>query len=247
MNRGEVLIWFLHRHKCLSWTVEWISATAEKTIRNALETYPICEAYDRAFPLPRQDRPSTEVKKETEASQEEPSTEEKPMTTEVPDAPAPTTTTTDTQPTNPPNQESTQQPTAETEEQNPTLPITPHRNLYFYLHRPRTATKKPVLVPLPPLAKLASVLRGRTVLEFPSIYALPDSPETILAAKESSPFILEEEYLCTATPEELGEIGEATESEQEGTTNDVSGVDLGHVDERKVLEVLKQDLFESGS
>ena len=225
--------------------MEWISATAEKTIRNALETYPICDAYDRAFPLPRQDRPSTEVKEGTEASQEEPSTEEKPTTTEVPDAPA--ATTTDTQPTNPPNQESTQQPTAQTEQQNPTLPITPHRNLYFYLHRPRTATKKPVLVPLPPLAKLASVLRGRTVLEFPSIYALPDSPETILAAKEISPFILEEEYLRTATPEVLGETGKATESEQEGTTDDVSGVDLGGVDERKVMEVLKQDLFESGS
>ncbi len=227
--------------------MEWISATGEKTIRNALETYPIYEAYDRAFPLPRQDRPSTEVKKETEASQEETSTEEKPRTTEVPDAPAPTTTTTDTQPTNPPNQESTRRPTAQTEEQNPTLPITPHRNLYFYLHRPRTTTKQPVLVPLPPLAKLASILRGRTVLEFPSIYALPDSPETILAAKETSKFILEEEYLRTATPEELGETGKATESEQEGTTNAVSDVGLAGVDERKVLEVLKQDLFESGS
>lgn len=188
-----------------------------------------------------------EVEKETETSQKEPSTEEKPTTTEVPDAPTPTTATTDTQPMNSPNQEFTQQPTAQTKEQNPTLPITPHRNLYFYLHRPRTTTKKPVLVPLPPLAKLASVLRGRTVLEFPSIYVLPDSPETILAAKETSPFILEEEYLRTATPEELGETGKATESERERTTNDVSGVDLGVVDERKVLEVLKQDLFESGS
>lgn len=227
--------------------MEWISAAGEKTIRNALETYPIAEAYDRAFPVPRQDRPSTEVKKETEVSQEETSTEQEPTTTEMPDASAPTTTTTETQPAHPPKPETSQQPTTQTKDQDPTLPITPHRNLYFYLHRPRTTTKKPVLVPLPPLAKLASVLRGRTVLEFPSIYALPDSPETILVAKETSPFILEEEYLRTATPEELGETGKATESEQEGTTNDVSGVDLGGLDEKKVLEVLKQDLFENGS
>lgn len=232
--------------------MEWISATGEKTVRNALETYPISEAYDRAIPPPKHERPSTDLQKAKEGSQEKTPTEQTQTTTETPDGSAPTTTTTEpkgTEPTTPSNPENIKPPTAQAEEQEPNLPITPHRSLYFYLHRPRTTTKKPVLVPLPPLAQLASVLRERTVLEFPTIYALPGSPETILASKETVPFILEEEYLRTATPEELGE--RATESEQEGTGtgsgDDAGGVDLKDLDEKKVMEVLKQDLFESVS
>jgi hypothetical protein len=248
--QGVILIrGFVFRHKCLSWTVEWISAAGEKTIRNALETYPISEAYDRAFPLPKQDRPNTDSKKDKELSQENTSTEQTPTATETPDTSVPTTT----EPTGPStNPETSEPPTAPTEEEEkekePTPPLTPHRNLYFYLHRPRTTTKKPVLAPLPPATKLASALRERTVLEFPTIYALPDSPETLLACKETSQFILEEEYLRTASPEELGK---ATEGEEDGSGvgegslgTDLQGVD---VDEEKVLEVLKQDLFESVS
>jgi hypothetical protein len=235
--------------------VEWISAAGEKTIRNALETYPISEAYDRAFPLPKQDRPVADSKKEKEVVQENTPTEQTPTATETPDTSVPTTTITTTEPTGPStNPETTQTPTAPTEqkekEPEPELPLTSHRNLYFYLHRPRTTTKKPVLAPLPPSTKLASALRERTVLEFPTIYALPDSPETLLACKESSLFILEEEYLRTASPEELGK---ATEGEEDGTgagngdraAEGTLGTNLEDVDEDKVLEVLKQDLFES--
>ncbi|KAJ5371017.1 uncharacterized protein N7496_007109 [Penicillium cataractarum] len=230
------------KHKCLSWTVEWISAAGEKTIRNALETYPISEAYDRAFPVPREDRPSTD-KKEKEVSQENTATEQASTTTEKPDGSMPTATTTPAEPKDPEtNPETTETPTAQAEGTEQDLPLTPHRNLYFYLHRPRTTTKKPVLAPLPPSAKLAAVLRDRTVLEFPTVYALPDSPEKMLASKETSPFILEEEYLRTATPEEVGD--KSTDGEQEGTMGE-GGVDLKDVDEEKVMEVLKQDLFES--
>jgi hypothetical protein len=232
------------RHKCLSWTVEWISAAGEKTIRNALETYPIFEAYDRAFPLPRQDRPSTDSKKEKDVAQENISTEQNHAPTEKPDSIAPTTATTEPTGSEPSNPETDEQPTAPAEQAESKLLLAPHRNLYFYLHRPRTTTKKPVVVPVPPLAKLQSVLREHTVLEFPTIYALPDSPETILASKETSSFILEEEYLRTASPEELGDKS-AEEQEGTGDGDEVSGVDLQNVDEEKVMEVLKQELFES--
>lgn len=220
--------------------MEWISAAGEKTIRNALETYPISEAYDRAFPLPKEDRPSTE-KKGKEVTQENTATEQPSTTTEKPESSAPKTTTTEpnASETNP---ETTETPTTQTEETEQNLPLTSHRNLYFYLHRPRTTTKNPVLAPLPPTAKLAAVLRDRTVLEFPTIYALPDSPDAMLASKETAQFILEEEYLRTAVPEEVGD--RSTDGEQEGMMGE-EGVDLKNVDEEKVMEVLKQDLFES--
>ncbi|KAJ5690448.1 Zinc finger HIT-type [Penicillium macrosclerotiorum] len=129
------------------------------------------------------------------------------------------------------------------------LSIGPHRDLYFYLHRPRTATKKPVLIPLPPSGKLAAVLRERTVLEFPTIYTLPYSAETLLAEKDTSPFILEEEYLRTAGPEQLGEESRDLDQDDSSPEDGASGIpgsslDLQKVDEKKVLEVLKQDLFE---
>ncbi|CEJ58403.1 hypothetical protein PMG11_07060 [Penicillium brasilianum] len=237
------------KHKCLSWTVEWISAAGEKTIRNALETYPISEVYDRAFPLPREERPSTE-KKEKEVSQEKTAAEQ-PLTspaTEKPDGSVPPATTTATESKGPESTtpEANETPTGQAEETEQNLPVIPHRNLYFYLHRPRTTTKKPVLVPLPPTAKLVAVLHDRTVLEFPTIYALPESPEKMLESKETSPFILEEEYLRTAAPEEVGD--RSTDGEQEGTTeagDGAGGVDLKDVDEEKVMEVLRQDLFDS--
>ncbi|KAJ5900906.1 uncharacterized protein N7473_004976 [Penicillium subrubescens] len=143
------------KHKCLSWTVEWISTAGEKTIRNALETYLISEAYDRAYPLPKQDRPVADSKKEKEVVQENTPTEQTPTATETPDTSVPTTTITTTEPTGPStNPETTQTPTAPTEqkekEPEPELPLTSHRNLYFYLHRPRTTTKKPVLAPSHP-------------------------------------------------------------------------------------------------
>ena len=89
---------------------------------------------------------------------------------------------------------------------------------------------------------LTSALRGRTVLEFPTVYILPDSPDTIRAEdKESVRFILEDEYLQTIGPEKEEEsIGQKGEDDAQ----DQAAVDLGQVDEKKVLEVLKQDLFE---
>lgn len=153
------------------------------------------------------------------------------------------TNSTETHPSQPSNSEAVG-PSSKPSGKLQDFPITPHRNLYFYLHRPRTITKKPVLIPLPPPATLAAVLRERTVLEFPTIYLLSQSPEMLLAEKDSAPFILEEEYLRTAAPEEgADQSAESGQIDQTGLSG--SAVDLEGVDEKKVLEVLKQDLFES--
>lgn len=122
--------------------------------------------------------------------------------------------------------------------------ITPHRDVYFYLHRPRTATKQPVLIPLVPNMTFTTALRGRTVLEFPTIYVLPDSPRALLTEK-SHLFLLEEEYLRTVEPDEQAD--DVADTIPGGAGDSLTNVvDLGQVDEQKVLDVLKQDLSRTG-
>ncbi|KAJ5812773.1 Zinc finger HIT-type [Penicillium robsamsonii] len=128
----------------------------------------------------------------------------------------------------------------------PNQTIAPHRGLYFYLHRPRTTTKKPVLIPLLQSSTLNTVLRNRTVLEFPTIYALPESTGTLFADKDNSKFILEEDYLRTAGPDEIAQSS-TTSDDEEAAGNEAlpgSSANLQDIDEKLVLEVLKQDLFE---
>lgn len=242
----------------MSWSVEWISAGGEKVLRACLENCSIGDGYDRGFPLPKKEKTQAEVSEENKsdlqqggAATEDP-TDAAATTTTAQDTTQSTTESADAKTEQPPSTSEVEKPTETTEEEKPQgeeetqdLPIVPHRDLYFYLHRPRTTVKKPVLVPLAPQKTLAASLRNRTVLEFPSIYALPDSPEKLLEEKETSPFMLEEEYIRTIGPEDAAK----PESEQEDTENDSSGLqsgpDLQNLDEQHVLEVLKQDLFEA--
>lgn len=238
--------------------MEWITADGVKTIRNAVvDTCSVAEAFDRCCPRPRElvepvsdsmpapkdegHKEPSEIPTKTENDNHDTSQEiavENPVEIKmevkaeppsIPAAPAEASTETLTQGVDPMQNQS----------------IAPHRGLFFYIHRPRTTTKKPVLAPLLQSATLNKILRNRTVLEFPTIYALPDGPEALLAEKESSPFILEEEYLRTAEPEE---VRKSTRSDEDDAAGDEplpeSSVNLQDVDEKKVLEVLSQDLFE---
>lgn len=229
---GIVLTTVLCRNQCLVWTVEWILSDGEKRMRNCSEMAPVADSFDRVVPVPKEEGGDEEDQKQTGGEKPEETPESK--TEQQPQdatntAPEPASTTEPTQQTDAP----AAQPEASE------LPLTPHRDLYFYLHRPRTATKQPVLAPLSPKITIAAALRGHTVLEFPTIYVLPDSPDTI-RAQEDSKYILEEEYLRThQSPEESSEdTGDADDTLPPGA------IDLQGVDESKVLEVLQKDLFE---
>ncbi|KAI2817527.1 hypothetical protein CBS115989_5975 [Aspergillus niger] len=241
-NKGNGSRW-LGRNQCLVWTVEWILSDGEKRMRNCSETAPVADSYDRVVPVPKEEGSDEQGQKQTgdekpEGTSELKTEEQQPQDAPSTTAPEPASTTEPTQPTD--------APTAQPEASNATpitsdsLPLTPHRDLYFYLHRPRTATKQPVLAPLPPKISLAAALRDHIVLEFPTIYVLPDSPDTI-RAQEDAKYILEEEYLRThQSPEES--------SDDTGDADDAQlppgAIDLRGVDESKVLEVLQKDLFE---
>lgn len=211
---------------------------------NCTETTTIADAYDRAYPLPKEERQrnqeavqeaaqeSAQDEKKADPSRSEPSASDtvpKQTTTEPADN-EPTTSQQDTTP-----QRAETQPTS-------------HRDVYFYLHRPRTATKQPVLIPLVPNTTLTAALHDRVVLEFPTVYILKaplnDEHEQ---TEEGSKFILEKEYLRTHqnTNTELDEEAAADTDAQPvfGT----GAVDIPDVDEGKMLEVLQKDLLGRGT
>lgn len=259
LGMGVLTDWY--RQKCLNWTVEWIRPGPEKVSRNFLESSSIANAYDRAFPPPKEEstaRVQLQVQGQLQG-QESTQVEFENIQETTPTMPGSTATTSQqkpdstTQPPLPPNSEP--QPETETTQHNPLAETKPetgstpsHRDIYFYLHRPRTATRQPVLIPLSPSTTLTDALRGHTVLEFPTIYVLPDSPEVLLTEKREQ-FLLEEDYLRTEKPALEREAGEMLPGE-DGVEDTASGpanrVDLGQVDEKRVLEVLKQDLFGAG-
>ncbi|EAW13253.1 zinc finger HIT domain-containing protein [Aspergillus clavatus NRRL 1] len=230
-NKANASRWH-PKHKCLSWTVDWVSPDGDKLTRNCLESCVLADAYDRVYPQPkdRADESDQKTKQEDnqvskdDAKKKEEEGQKAPEVLSTGDQPAPSEVPTPSEPA---------QDQAET---------TSHRGIYLYLHRPRTATKQPVLIPLAPRSALASALRDRVVVEFPTIYALRASPEMILAEKENPAFILEEEYLRTQGPEpDLSDIIPQDPAVDQGQSE---AIDLGQIDEKKVLEVLKQDLFE---
>ena len=119
-----------------------------------------------------------------------------------------------------------------------------NRQIHLYLHRPRTPTKHPVLVPLSTSSSLAAALKDRTVLEFPTIYALPYSPQR-LSGGEALPFVLEEVFL-RENPDlrvDAGCEGGVGVGEGDGEEVVDGGVDLGNVDEGAVVEMLRKDLL----
>ncbi|RAH65425.1 zinc finger HIT domain-containing protein [Aspergillus aculeatinus CBS 121060] len=257
-NKENGSRWFA-KYQCLVWTVEWIGETGEKRTRNCRDSVPIALSYDRAFPLSREEREKEkeQTQKQTQnqeqgedqgqAQQHElPSSIAENVAQQPEDIPSAITTTTESSTT-----AASTAPTARTDEPHPptttsskqeeTHAIFPHRNVYFYLHRPRTATKQPVLIPLAPSMTLTAALRGHTVLEFPTIYVLPDSPAALRAQGSDARYLLEDEYIRTHAPVDE-DSASPTESEVDQPAP--AGIDLGNVDEKKVLEVLKKDLFE---
>ncbi|KAL1969662.1 hypothetical protein VTN77DRAFT_8215 [Rasamsonia byssochlamydoides] len=315
-NKQNASRWH-QKHKCLTWTVEWVTPSGQRTLRNCLETCTLAEAYDRVYPVPKEEKekqsnPSRLQDKEPGLREEtngdlsssgsheqqlapttdtslagsqyneglreaemDPSREEQgpdaaakidgdesqaPPASEVQDS---QTQQTQTQPLD------DSLPSSSTSISAPAEPL-PHRNLYFYLHRPRTATRQTVLIPVSPTAPLKTILRNRTIVEFPTIYLLESSPKE-LSTKEDGEFLLEELYL-----QSLGETGEETEDDTSSSSSSDSSDTLGdddededeneeesdllanqagtasvpnlnNIDEKKVLEVLKQDLYQAGS
>jgi len=114
-------------------------------------------------------------------------------------------------------------------------PSTPE---HFYLLKPFTASKSIVLIPVDSSGKLTDCLRGQTVLEFPTVYALPNASDALPAG-----FMLEEHY---------NKLQKAEEAEVDGLlrrTNESTGGALAAsreeekpLDANSILDMLKRDV-----
>lgn len=123
----------------------------------------------------------------------------------------------------------------------PTTQQEPTSEFKFYLHHPSLPSQHPVLIPLPPDAKLATSLTNRLVLEFPTIYVLHSKPD----GKLPEGFLSEEEFFASAKKGLVEEItGEGTQVAGFSGTSDEgkAGLEDGEVDEGRLLEVLGKDL-----
>ena len=109
---------------------------------------------------------------------------------------------------------------------------------HFYLLRPFTASKSVVLIPLDASKSLTESLKRQTVLEFPTIYVLPEQPDSLPAG-----FQLSNEY---------DKVQKAEEAEVDGLvkqTNQTTGGALSAVKEEEksldansILDMLKRDV-----
>lgn len=112
----------------------------------------------------------------------------------------------------------------------------------FYLLRPRTSSNRLVLVRLEPTATLGECLRGRAVLEYPTIYVFPEH-----TAPPSHRFMHEADYL-QQEGEEQKELQDLLKHVSPGTLRALrqeQGDDVNageQIDSDAILNVLKQDI-----
>lgn len=65
-----------------------------------------------------------------------------------------------------------------------------HEEYHFYLHRPNLPSNVRCVIPVEPDAIIKDIIRDRVLIEFPTIFVLSHSNDTL-----QTPFITEEEYL----------------------------------------------------
>ncbi|KAF1968398.1 hypothetical protein BU23DRAFT_541392 [Bimuria novae-zelandiae CBS 107.79] len=112
----------------------------------------------------------------------------------------------------------------------------------FFLLRPMTSSNRRILVRLDPTATLGECLRGRTVLEFPTIHVFPSA-----ADPPHGKFMMEAEYLQQEGEEqkELEDLLKHASPETlralkgEPDTNDNAN---DEIDSKRILDVLRQDI-----
>ncbi|KAF2461139.1 hypothetical protein BDY21DRAFT_369202 [Lineolata rhizophorae] len=266
---------YLNRSQCICWTIEWVHPDQSKTIDEIKDTTPLSDEYDALVKRmeKKRKREDEAVKKESTVVSPTPETSKqvkadssqkeldktldqnsKAQSTFIPA----TRSTSETELQNVANLDGQSNPDGniQTDTANDAQPsadfgaqtmsaeiktesIGSTQQYHFYLVKPHTATAKHVLIPLPRQGTLDKCLRHQVVLEFPTIQVLRESPDRIPEA-----FMLEAEYVGKEKEDET-EFKQLVSGVAVPSTDEVP--DDGKVDDRKIIEVLQQDLSNSAS
>ena len=200
----------------ISWTMEWLAHTGETRLQNVPETRTVLEGFTSCFGKKglskKRKRDSNTKSERVEAAADIPQMQET-------------------------NDDGTvQQPTPpagalQDDNGGPAKPKLVSPELHFYLHRPQTSSKLKCLIPIESNSTWKEVLKGRTLLEHPTVYVREEPPDEL-----QKPFVLEQVYL-----KDHGEdVVVSAETQLESTRE--SDPALSALDSHKILEVLKADL-----
>ncbi|PBP18761.1 hypothetical protein BUE80_DR010438 [Diplocarpon rosae] len=201
-NKENATNWH-RKHKQINWQVEWIRERGQRTLYRALGSRPIGDFYDAMCEEERRLRMSDEERraerKELRKGREggkEPVVKKARFAkdtghlTTTPLLQSPETGAWNLTPFYP-TLDGDSEIQARTQVPAPSIPKPKTWTHKFYLHRPLTPASFPkVLAPISPSKPLTELLRHRDVLEFPTIYVLPCTAESL--PKE---FMLESEFL----------------------------------------------------
>lgn len=196
------------RFACINWTVEWVLQDGTKAISKCYETTAIGTAYTNLENNKLKRKRGIDNSTDTRAPRIAKTTETVPVSLNVPStsnvkSATPTESAiVETVAEKAPSEKETPLPLLDEVKVKPAEaeipPSTDEQptndksdDLCFYLHRPQTASKVPVLKPLLSTQTLREGLQNATVLEFPTIYVLRLSPEAI---QKSDKYILEKDH-----------------------------------------------------
>ena len=250
----------IQRSKRIVWTVEWVDIYGVKTLSEVDQNLTLSEAY--AQMRVAKDRESRKRKRDLEDDLVKPADANK----ATPDQQQQTTdhshpvhqleqqdgsSSADQQQSLDPATDTNTQPTASTDSPvNTSGPVPPALTPHLYLRRPHTTSSLPVLIPLPDedTITLTTALHNRVVLEFPTIYALTESPDNL-----PSTYTTEEKYLAgrRAADDELRGIVEKLPDDVRRRDGKGYGGDEGEEDEEeggerldqeRILEMLRRDV-----
>ncbi|KAG8629758.1 hypothetical protein KVT40_001377 [Elsinoe batatas] len=235
---------WLKRSKKVLWTIEWVDEYGKKVLGKAIEDETLGTAHAKIWEHVKEGK--------ADLSEEQGDVKEKLQNTEevhevgVPEDAAQSDVES--------GQESplVLNTSHDAERTRADITLTPHLHLaadqrHFYLQLPRCLTSKTVLIPLEASSSITKCLRGRNILEFPTIYALPSSPANL-----PEPYETEAEYRKTLA-KEYNEVDVAQIVRSVNATVGRKGALPGGIpgsqdrkeevlDKERILEMLRRDL-----
>jgi hypothetical protein len=221
------LIIFFFSEKCITWSVEWVDDDGQRHLRDQKDTEPVISAYPRrSGNQDRRPRRGARDQQQTPGQEVASSTAET-ISKEL-DVPLP------------PQQDSKDSQLADDD----ALSGKPKKEIYFYLLKPRVPSVKKVLIPLDASQNLYQCLQHQVVLEYPTIYALSNPPDSL-----PDGFLLEADFLSEFKKEQM-ELNELLKDVKPvSMANRKDGEINTHEkdwDPNQVMEVLKKDLDSIG-